>query len=228
MDQEIARLLEGLEELGISADETLFILIADHGEEFLEHGFHFHGNNAYGEMMNVPLIMRWSGVLPPGVRVTRTTESVDVYPTILELAGIRPPEEAQGQSLLPLILDPEAGSDYGAIRRAAFMERIKPPSFEMGLAFDQYSILLDGWKLVKNEKQPEGRAEYELYNHTDDPLDLHDVAADHPDIVERLAGELATWKQYAIELKPPPDTETLQGLSPEEISRLRSLGYINK
>jgi arylsulfatase A-like enzyme len=228
MDEEIARLLEGLEELGIGAEETLFIFISDHGEEFLEHGFHFHGNSAYGDMMNAPLIMRWPGVLPAGTRVAQTTESLDMLPTVLELAGIRPPEVVQGQSLLPLIVDPEGVSDFGAIRRAAFSERVAPPSMpEMGLSHDQYAIILDGWKLVKNENHPEDWPEYELYDHTKDPINMVDVSGEHPDIVERLAAELDTWRQYAISLKPPPDTEAIQGLSPEEIARLRSLGYIN-
>ena len=227
MDVEIARLMEGLEELGI-ADETLFVLISDHGEEFLEHGYHFHGNNAYGEMMNVPLIMHWPGVLPGGTVVERTTESVDMMPTVLELAGIAPPEEAQGQSLLPLIVDPNGVSEFGAIQRAAFSERVAPPSIEaMGLRHDSYSIVLDGWKLVQNENQPEDWPEFELYDHVKDPINLDDVSDDHPDIVANLATELSTWREWAVSLRPPPDTEAIQDMSAEEIARLRSLGYIN-
>lgn len=229
MDTEIARLMEGLEELGI-ADETLFIFISDHGEEFLEHGNHFHGNSVYGEMVNVPLIMWWPGVLPAGLRIDQTTESIDMMPTVLELAGITPPEAAEGQSLLPLIVDPESVSDLGAIRRAAFSERVYPVGMTPSLGIikhDQYSIVLDGWKLVKNEKQPDDWPEYELYDHVADPMNLHDVAAEHPDIVERLAEELDTWREYAVSLRPPPDTEAIEGLNQEEISRLRSLGYIN-
>ena len=227
MDVEVARLMEGLEELGI-ADETLFVLISDHGEEFLEHGHHFHGNNAYGEMMNVPLIMHWPGVLPGGTVVEQTTESVDMMPTLLELAGITPPEAAQGQSLLPLIVDPDGVSDFGAIRRAAFSERIVAPAISfMGLPHDSYSIVLDGWKLVQNENQAEDWPEFELYDHVKDPLNLDDVAGDHPDIVANLATELSTWREWAVSLRPPPDTEAIQDMSPEEIARLRSLGYIN-
>lgn len=227
MDEEVARLMEGLEELGI-ADETLFVFTSDHGEEFLEHGHHFHGNNAYGEMVNVPLMMWWPGVLPAGTRVERTTESLDMMPTVLELAGVEPPEEVQGQSLLPLIVDPEGVSDFGAIRRAAFAERVLPPSMpEMGLPHDQYAIVLDGWKLVKNENHADSVPDYELYDHEADPLDLNDVASEHPDVVERLTSELETWREYALAQKPPPDSETMEGLSDEEIARLRSLGYIN-
>jgi arylsulfatase A-like enzyme len=226
-DVEVARLMEGLEQLGI-ADETLIVLMSDHGEEFLEHGYHFHGNNAYGEMMNVPLIMHWPGVLPAGTVVEQTTESVDMMPTLLELAGITPPEAAQGQSLLPLIVDPDGVSDFGAIRRAAFSERVVVPAISfMGLPHDSYSIVLDGWKLIQNENQAEDWPEFELYDHVKDPLNLEDVAEDHPDIVANLATELSTWREYAVSLRPPPDTEAIESLSAEEIARLRSLGYIN-
>ena len=226
-DVEVARLMEGLEQLGI-ADETLFVLISDHGEEFLEHGYHFHGNNVYGEMMNVPLIMHWPGVLPAGTVVEQTTESVDMMPTLLELAGITPPEAVQGQSLLPLIVDPDGVSDFGAIRRAAFSERVVAPAISfMGLPHDSYSIVLDGWKLIQNENQAEDWPEFELYDHVKDPINLDDVAEDHPDIVANLTAELSTWREWAVSLRPPPDTEAIESLSAEEIARLRSLGYIN-
>ena len=227
MDVEIARLMEGLEQLGI-ADETLFVLMSDHGEEFLEHGYHFHGNSVYGEMINVPLIMHWPGVLPGGTVVEQTTESVDMMPTLLELAGITPPEQAQGQSLLPLIVDPEGVSEFGAIQRAAFSERVAAAGIsDLGLPHDSYAIVLDGWKLVQNENQAEDWPEFELYDHVKDPLDLDDVAGDHPDIVANLATELSTWREWAVSLRPPPDTDAIQDMSPEEIARLRSLGYIN-
>ena len=87
--------------------------------------------------------------------------------------------------------------------------------------------MLDGWKLIKNENQDDGSPDYELYDHEADPINMHDVAGEHPDIVERLAAELDTWREYALSLRPPPDTEAIEGLTEEEIARLRSLGYIN-
>ena len=87
--------------------------------------------------------------------------------------------------------------------------------------------MLDGWKLIQNENQDEDWPEFELYDHVKDPLNLVDVAEDNPDIVASLSAELATWREWAVSLRPPPDTEAIQGLSDEEIARLRSLGYIN-
>lgn len=228
MDVEIGRIIQRLEELGL-ADKTVFAFVADHGEEFLEHGQEFHGNSTYGEMMNVPLILWWPGVLPAGTRVEQTTESVDLMPTLLDLTGIAAPEGAQGQSLLPFIVDPEGVSDFGAVRRAAFSERARVTVLDLPEKYDvdSFAIVLDGWKLVQIVDPPEGRAEYELYDHEADPLDLHDVAAENPEIVERLAAELETWREYAVASRPPPDTEAIESLSADEIARLRSLGYIN-
>jgi arylsulfatase A-like enzyme len=73
MDQEIGRLRRRLEELGLG-DGTLVVLTSDHGEEFLEHGRHFHGYTAYGEVLNVPLLLWWPGGLGPGVEVAETVQ----------------------------------------------------------------------------------------------------------------------------------------------------------
>ena len=151
-----------------------------------------------------------------------------MMPTVLELAGIAPPEQAQGQSLLRLIVDPEGESGFGAIQRAAFSERVAAPGIQdLGLPHDSYAIVLDGWKLVQNENQADDWPEFELYDHVNDPLNLNDVAGDNPVLVASLSTELATWREWAVSLRPPPDTEAIEGMSDEEVARLRSLGYIN-
>ena len=85
-------------------------------------------------------------------------------------------------------------------------------------------MVLDGWKLVKNLNVPEGRSELELYSHVDDPLNLDDIAADHPDIVERLAAEIDTWQEWALAQKV--EAESTDSIPPEELAKLRALGYI--
>ena len=228
MDAEIARLMEGLEERGVAGD-TLLAFISDHGEEFLEHGWHWHGNTVYGEILNIPLMLRWEGVLPAGVVVDETVESIDLMPTLLELSGIAAPEEAQGRSLLPLVVDPEDPEALGWVRRPAFSERKRMPSREERSNpedVDQYSVVWDGWKLVRNVDPPEGRAEYELYSHDADPINLNDVSADHPGIVEELKEQLAARLRYAEARKLASDEDAADDLSPEELQRLRRLGYI--
>src|SRR5262249_40089337 len=87
MDVEIARLMERLRTFGLDQD-TLFVFLSDHGEEFLEHGRMFHGQTVYGELTQTPLIVRWPAALPKGRVVDDVVQTIDVFPTLLELNGI--------------------------------------------------------------------------------------------------------------------------------------------
>ena len=223
MDAEVARLFEKLRELGLD-DDTLFVFMSDHGEEFLEHGRHFHGNSAYGEMVNVPLFFWWPEVVPAGAVVDELVQSIDVMPTLLELSGLSVPEQAQGQSLVPLMAAPEAPDMFGWVSRPAFSERRNPGFGREEPDIESLAVVLDGWKLVKNLNVPEGRSELELYSHVDDPLNLDDVAADHPDIVERLAAEID--RRQAVALAQKVEEESIDSIPPEDLARLRALGYI--
>ena len=230
MDLELGRIFERLRQMGLD-EKTLVVVLSDHGEEFLDHGAHFHEHDVYGEMINVPLIFRWPGVLPAGREVDVTTENVDVFPTLLRLAGLKTEESLaelglQGHSLLPLMVDADGGSDAVSWdRRPAFSEWTRrAPQRERG-GVDQRSVIHEGWKLIHNVERPEERAEYELYHHETDPFDATDVAAGHPDVVERLAKLLDAWHQSAQDARLS-DAEAMEGMSAEELERLRSLGYI--
>lgn len=232
MDVELGRVFERLRQHGLE-EKTLVVVLSDHGEEFLDHGDHFHEHDVYGEMVNVPLIFRWPGVLPAGRAVDVTVENLDVYPTLLRLAGLASEERLaelglQGHSLLSLMVDSDSSHKTDQVdwdRRPAVSEWTRrAPQRERG-GVDQRSIIHEGWKLIHNVERPEGRAEYELYDHKDDPFDAHDVAEDYPEVVERLAKLLAGWHQSALDAQVD-DATAMEGMSDEELERLRSLGYI--
>jgi arylsulfatase A-like enzyme len=223
MDVEIGRVIEQLERLG-RLDDTLIVFMSDHGEEFLEHGDHWHGNHAYGEMLNVPLMFWWPGVVPTK-RIDEMVQSIDVYPTVLELARIQVPDQAQGQSLLPLMVTGESPARLGWEPRAAFAERaIDWGSGEGDEERESRVIIADGWKLIHNYTRFEGLPEFELFRYLEDPLDQSDVAADNPEIVRQLAAELEQWHEMALAARVEEVSEA--DMSPAEIERLRSLGYI--
>jgi arylsulfatase A-like enzyme len=224
MDVELKRLFETLERLGL-ADDTLIVFTADHGEEFLEHDRHFHGFGVYGEMTGVPLIVRWPGRVAAGRVVADTVESVDILPTLAELAGLPVPETAQGDSLLPLV-DPDAEGEWRP--RPAFTERILQPSMsETRGGVDSRAVVSDRWKLIHNFRRPDSWPEFELYDHLDDPLDQNNVAEANPDVVERLAKLLANWHAHASGDQLPSDEEAIRELPAAELEQLRALGYIN-
>jgi arylsulfatase len=219
-DVELGRVLEKLKELGI-AEKTLVVVFSDHGEEFLDHGGHFHEENVYGELTNVPLVMSWPSVLPEGKLVADTVQLLDLAPTILDLAGIGVPDRMQGQSLKPL-LDPS-----GKFRARPAISEWRRRTDQLGTRIvDAFSIIEGEWKLVRNVERPEDVPEFELYNHRTDPLDQKNVASENPEVVERLAQQLEAWHKWALERKLPSDDESAEGLSSDELERLRSLGYV--
>jgi arylsulfatase A-like enzyme len=177
-------------------------------------------------MLNVPLLLWWPGAVPAGVTVDRTVQNIDLMPTLLELSRLPVPEHAQGQSLLPLLADAEPAS-LGWTDRPAFAERaLAPIAFEPDeKEVESWAIVDDGWKLIKNGHRPEGHPEFELFDHVKDPLNLHDVAEDHPEVVERLAAELDSWQREAQSARVEPDGGSTE-MSDEEMEKLRALGYV--
>ncbi|HJO02387.1 MAG TPA: sulfatase [Acidobacteriota bacterium] len=223
MDVEIGRLLQRLAGLGI-ADDTVIAFMSDHGEAFLEHGKHFHGWDAYGEMLNIPLMLWWPGRIP-AARSDTVIESINVYPTLLDLSRLEVPTQAQGQSLLPLMARPEAPAGLGWVPGPAFAERASIDSDEpLADEVEQLVIVADGWKLVHNTTRPEGKAEFELFDYANDPLDQIDVGPDNPDVVAQLSEELRAWHEGVLLNRVEPDSA--EGLTEAERDRLRALGYI--
>jgi len=225
MDAEVARLFDRLAELDL-ADDVLFAFVADHGEEFLEHGRHWHGHSLYGEMVNVPMLVRWPGVVPAGLAVETTTQSIDLMPTLLDLAQVPVPEAAQGRSLLPLLAAPEDPGTLGWKRAPVFTERKDPPTEETEGSPDAYAVVLDGWKLIWNETVRDGRPELELFDHRSDPLNLVNVADEHPEKVAELKALIDGWRAEAVAARPS-DEGLAEDLSSEELEQLKALGYID-
>ena len=229
MDAELARLFERLAAPDL-ADETLVVLVSDHGTEFHEHGGVFHGHSIYGEITQVPLVAHWPGRVAAGRVIDEIVQTIDVAPTVLELAGLAAPDGVQGQSLVPLLdVDARAAADGswpGWRSRPAISERepnstadSRPPRNRVSQA-----IVEGPWKLVANRS--EGLPPYELYAWRDDPHDLKDVAAQNPEVVARMAATLDAWRRSAEAAKLPPDSVTEGTATAEELQQLRSLGYI--
>jgi hypothetical protein len=117
LDDELRAFLEAIDGLGLGT-RTLVVVMADHGEEFGEHGSTRHGFQLYDESLRVPLMMRLPGVVPAGRRVATPVSLVDVAPTILDLVGAAPLVGVDGLSLVPLFV----GGGLPPHRRAVFSE----------------------------------------------------------------------------------------------------------
>jgi arylsulfatase A-like enzyme len=204
LDADLAPLFAFLRTPEMAAGTIVFVT-SDHGEEFWEHGSVLHGVTMYGETLRIPLIA-WGDGVPAGGRADELVQLSDLMPTILELAGIDAPPGIDGVSLVPTW----HGGSLG--RRHAFAEA------------DWRGEQLDTFRMVRDEDTKliydriSGRVE--LYDLADDPDELHDLAADRPDEVERL---MAPLRSYLGSEQVAPDRPPL---SDEEIETLRALGYV--
>jgi arylsulfatase A-like enzyme len=221
MDAELGRLRERLVEMGLDR-RTLIAFLADHGEEFLDHGRTFHNQSVYGELTSVPLFFWWPGRVPAGRRAAETVQLIDVMPTLLELSGLASPKGIQGASLVPLMGDgARPGWPRPAITEA--VGRIDP---SVAGKEESYALSLGDWKLAHHLVRPPNRPEFELFDRKKDPLDATDVAAQHPEIVARLLREMQAWQRMALSARLKPDSALASTVSGEELERLRALGYV--
>ncbi len=234
MDAEVGRLIRYLHQQGLE-DKVQIVFMSDHGEEFIEHGRMFHGQTVYGELTGVPLIFRRPGVIPAGAKISATVRSIDVMPTLLDLSGLSAPQFMQGESLVPLLAAARDGGDaekiiaaaqtLGWTKPGAVSERPLAKTGTPPFNTRDLGIVSDGWKLIQHAVRPNDAPEFELFDHAKDPLDVSDVSAGHPDIVEKLKAELEAWKSM-VEQNKLPAGDAAEDMSSKELDRLRSLGYI--
>lgn len=212
MDHYIAELRAGLQELGLW-DQAYVVVVADHGEALCEHGLWEHGWSVHHTDLHVPLILRWPGVLPPGKRVRHTVQLIDLMPTLLEQLRLPEVGGMQGRSLAPYI----AGRPPSA-PTVAFAEGVK-------LGPEQKAVHLGAWKLMITYPKGERKPFRKLYNLGTDPLEQKELSAQHPAQADALTELLNQQVNENARLAAGVSVDHAP-LSPEQIERLRSLGYL--
>jgi arylsulfatase A-like enzyme len=103
-DREFGRFIAALKRRGLY-DRALIVFMADHGEEFLDHGQWLHGRSVYDELIRIPLIVKFPRQRDAGRRVAQQVQEVDILPTILESQGlpVPAPPVIAGRPLQPVI-----------------------------------------------------------------------------------------------------------------------------
>ena len=208
VDQLVGDLLKALEERGLY-DDALVILLADHGESLGDHGESTHGYFIYDETVRVPLLVKAPGVAAGG-RARAQVRTIDVLPTILDLAGVSIPEGAEGTSLGPLLRAPDG--DPGLV---AYVE-------------SHYSRLHFGWaplRGVRSERYKFIEApERELYDLRADPRETKNLVKDRRGVAEQLTSTVARLVQ--AQAAERPREEPLPIADRETEQRLAALGYL--
>jgi arylsulfatase A-like enzyme len=189
-DDLVGRWIAKLEQLELLED-TLVIIVADHGEELLERGHVGHCScnlkgTLYDEAIRVPLILRCPKILPAGRQVQRQISQIDIMPTIFDLLGIEGLPLMEGRSARCMIESP--GKPF---REQAFAET--PPAGWQALQDDDreiWCVRTESWKLILNTTRSGAYERYELYDLEHDPEERNDLyGVDHP-AVARLRPEL--------------------------------------
>ncbi len=217
VDENIGRILDAVKAMGLR-NNTLIILTADHGESLGEHNYYFeHGRLPYDDCVRVPLIIKIPGLKSKIKTIGRPVELVDVMPTILDSLKIPLNKEAQGKSLVPLMLGDTHSIPEYVFTEAGYMQNY------------QRVIRTKIWKLIyipdkKDQKIMQGMP-FELYNIESDPKELDNLINVKTEIANGLKEELFRWMRSAKGINGLPSREKIS-IDKQTEKDLRSLGYV--
>ncbi|MCB8950134.1 MAG: sulfatase [Ardenticatenaceae bacterium] len=252
-DHCLGLLIDEIKQLGFY-DDTLFIIVGDHGEAFYEHGFYTHGHPPYDELIHVPLIMKFPGGEFAGRRTPGLVELIDIVPTVTAVAHTQHPPETkqflQGKNLLPLLQDdvaqvkPYTFSDtqslsihnqYLSVRSPEwkYIQIRKPKRDGQTLFKTVEHVLARGllWDIVRRPRHFlrsyfRNSNEY-LFNLQTDPSEQHNCLEEQPEVAQQLRQVLADWLAQNEQLAQQLVHEPLSYQESEALQKhLEKLGYL--
>jgi arylsulfatase A-like enzyme/Flp pilus assembly protein TadD len=206
-DELVGRLVDALRQAS-ALDNTLLIVTSDHGEALGDHGEDVHGYFVYEATLRVPLIIRGPGVRP-GTRVDGVARTVDLFSTIVELAGLGGTQATSGRSLVPAL----QGS--GVSDEPSFGESLMP-LLQYGWS-DLRAVRDRRWKYILAPKP-------ELYDLDRDPGELRNLADAEPARARALRGSIEA--RLKTEQAAARTETAAAGIPPEVLERLGALGYV--
>jgi arylsulfatase A-like enzyme len=211
LDAELGRLLRRLEQHP-RWEEMLVIITSDHGEAFGEHRYVDHGVSLYNELISVPVIIKAgkqsaSSMPDAGSAESTIIQSVDIFPTVLQYAGIGIPPGIDGVAW---------GSGRSDSYAWLFVEQSYLQYGTERFSRELRTVASDDWKLIESSS-----GALELYNLVNDPIESHDLQSEFAAIRDAMTLKLQDRDEFRRRSMSGPDD-----VSPEAMERLRSLGYV--
>jgi iduronate 2-sulfatase len=172
VDAQVGRVLDALKALDPSGN-TIVVVWSDHGFLLGEHAI-WGKHCLYEESLRSPLLIRAPGLRAPGAKAAQLTETVDVFPTLTDLAGIPTPAALDGRSLRPALENPTAATAKPA---RGFWTN------------GQQTLRTERWRLIVSRGAGDA-PQYELFDYTNDPGETRNHAADHPEVMRQLLAQI--------------------------------------
>ncbi|NOZ39248.1 MAG: sulfatase [Planctomycetes bacterium] len=173
VDAQVGVLLEAVDRLDLW-DNTIVIFISDHGYHLGEHGGFWHKLSLFEESARVPMIVYAPGMKAGGQACNSLVELIDLYPTLIEMCGLRSPVKLDGVNLAPLLDDPTK-----TVKEAAYtvIARDQSPAHNHARknSYLGRSVRTDRWRYTEWDG---GRHGTELYDHHSDPHEMVNLAND--------------------------------------------------
>jgi len=213
-DARMGEILDRLSSAGL-LDDTLVVVVGDHGEGLMQHGWMNHGMMIYDEAVRVPLLVRWPGHVRGGRSIAAPVSLVDLAPTLLDLLGVEGAlPRRQGRSLAPALT---GGAELDPLQPVFLQRRLYEVESLRGVPVRGAKLAVRVGPLKYLEAQAEGTRE--LYDLSADPGELSNLATTRVGDVKRLQAVLVQW------LSRTPQANA-GGVSQDDAERLRALGYV--
>jgi arylsulfatase A-like enzyme len=214
VDEQLAGLERELAARGLW-DDTLVVLVSDHGEELQEHGGWGHGPRVGGEVLHVPWILRLPGDAHAGTVVPGPVPLLDLAPTVADLLGLESPAMWRGRSLQPLIEGRPSPQ---------LPTRVYADNQDATAAVS--CVVRDGFKLVLDFTN---RSQY-LYDLSADPGERVNVAAEHEERTTEIRDGFLAWMAQLMnssaEMAAVPMGEGSETHWEAQQEMLKELGYL--
>ena len=172
VDAQVGRVMEKFDELGL-AENTIVVLWSDHGFMLGEQAV-WAKHTLYEEALLSPMMIRVPGMAQPGKQSAAVVETVDIYPTLMELCGLPAPTTLDGHSLAPQLVDSKAKSE----------------GLSLGFWKEDRTVRNNRWRLTLYAPNRDRDATMTLYDLKNDPYGLANVAEANPDVVKRLSARM--------------------------------------
>ena len=192
MDAQVGRVIDALDETGL-ADNTVVVLWGDHGWHLGDHGMWCKHTN-YEQAARIPLIVIAPGITKNATASDALVESVDLYPTLCQLAGLPVPDGLDGTSFHAVLADPAAPT-----KDAIF--HVYPRANRLGRAVRTKRHRLVEWKQPGADPET---AVLELYDYERDPAETKNLADDEPETLAELRAILAAQPEAKPALRARP------------------------